>query len=160
MDALRCVRWPAEQVSRQHLGEIVKHRLALFAASAFALCACAQLDPDQPTATEANHQLAPVVAVRSDACDTLCTPPRRISGRAPIYPISKLLKGAGGEALIAFTVDVDGTTKDFVVISATYPYFGSHAIVAVKDWRFEPATKDGHPVAVRVTQLFQFRASM
>lgn len=136
--------------------------LALFGASAFVLCACAQVDPAQPVATMSNHQLSPDWMTPAQECQdrTTCdTPPRLISGRAPIYPISKLLKGRGGEAVISFTIDVDGTTKDFVVISTTYEYFASHAIVAVKDWRFEPAKKDGHPVAIRVRQTFLFGVS-
>jgi len=128
------------------------------AALAFALCACAQVEPVSRN-TVAHNRPMPALHSSDAGCSDKCDkPPRLISGRAPIYPISKLLKGAPGEATIRFTIAADGTTKDIEVLSATYEYFGTHAAIAVKDWRFEPAMKDGQPVEMKVHQTFTFTA--
>lgn len=78
------------------------------------------------------------------------TPPRFISGHAPVYPITQVQAGHAGEATIDFTVDIEGHTTDFRVVSTTYPYFASHAILAIQKWKFEPGKKNGKPVPVRI----------
>jgi TonB family protein len=85
------------------------------------------------------------------------TPPKLVRGAAPIYPISQLQQNKAGAATIAFTIDEYGKTRDFRVISADYPYYASHAILAVQQWRFEPARKNGRPVAVRERVTFHYR---
>jgi TonB family protein len=85
------------------------------------------------------------------------TAPRLIHGTAPIYPISQLQQHKSGGAVISFIIDEQGKTGDFKVISADYPYFASHAILAVQRWQFEPARKNGHPVAVRLRIPFDYR---
>ncbi|WP_418321408.1 energy transducer TonB [Piscinibacter sakaiensis] len=57
---------------------------------------------------------------------------------------------------IEFTIAEDGTTKDFVVVESDYRYFADHAIIALREWRYQPATKNGKPVAVRVRQTFEY----
>lgn len=85
------------------------------------------------------------------------TPPKLIRGAAPIYPISQLQQHKSGRAVISFTIDEQGKTRGFRVISTDYPYFASHAILAVQWWQFEPARKNGHPVAVRLRVPFNYR---
>lgn len=75
------------------------------------------------------------------------TPARLLSGKSPAYPIGQFVTGKGGYAEVAFTVAPDGTTRDIKVVDADQPAFGNHLALAVKDWRFEPARKDGQPVA-------------
>jgi TonB family protein len=84
------------------------------------------------------------------------TPPKLISGKAPLYPVSHARAGSSGFADVAFTVGPDGKTYDMHVIRASYPYFGSHTIVAVRDWRFEPALKNGKPVPVKARVVMPF----
>jgi TonB family protein len=85
------------------------------------------------------------------------TPPKLIRGAAPIYPITQLQQHKSGAAVISFTIDEQGKTRDFKVISTDYPYFASHAILAVQQWQFEPARKNGHPVAIRLRVPFNYR---
>lgn len=86
------------------------------------------------------------------------TPPRLLEGKRPVYPIRRALAGQGGSAEICFVVGADGKPRDFEVLRADHEAFGDHAIIAVRAWIFEPATKDGQPVAARVTQVFHFDA--
>lgn len=85
-------------------------------------------------------------------------PPKFISGFAPHYPISRLRRGEPGYALIEFTIDETGKTRDWRVIKTTYSYFGSHAVLAIQQWRFQPAIKHGRPVACRVRVPFVYTA--
>lgn len=85
-------------------------------------------------------------------------PPRFISGEAPAYPIAQLRKGNPGAAVIGFTIDEKGNTRDFVIIGATYHFFATHAIRAVQYWKFEPAKKNGKPVAAKVRVPFVYDA--
>lgn len=86
------------------------------------------------------------------------TPPRLLEGKRPVYPIRRALAGQGGSAEICFVVGVDGKARDFEVLRADHDAFADHAIIAVRGWTFAPATKDGQPVATRVTQVFSFDA--
>jgi TonB family protein len=85
------------------------------------------------------------------------TPPKLISGKAPLYPISHARFGDSGLAVVAFTVGQDGKTYDINVVRASYPYFGSHTALAVRDWKFEPARKNGKPVPVKAQMVMPFK---
>jgi TonB family protein len=85
------------------------------------------------------------------------TPPKLISGKAPLYPISHARFGDSGLAVVAFTVGQDGKTYDINVVRASYPYFGSYTALAVRDWKFEPARKNGKPVPVKAQMVMPFK---
>ena len=84
------------------------------------------------------------------------TPPKLISGNAPKYQMSQSSAGNSGFAIVAFTVRRDGRTSDVHVLQASYPYFGSHTVLGVRDWKFEPARKNGQPVVVHGTLYLPF----
>ena len=84
-------------------------------------------------------------------------PPKLISGTSPTYPVSSLSRRESGYADIMCTVDETGHTRDFSVLNTNYQFFANHAILAVQNWRFQPATKDGHPVPCRVRIPFKYR---
>ena len=65
---------------------------------------------------------------------------------------------SGNNAVLEFTIDTDGEAKDISIESATDRGFADHAILALKDWKFKPATKNGVPVEARVTRTFTFRS--
>lgn len=85
------------------------------------------------------------------------TPPKLIRGEAPIYPITQLYQLKSGSAVISFTIDEQGKTRDFKVLSADYSYYASHAILALQKWQFEPARKNGRPVTVHLRVPFRYR---
>lgn len=86
------------------------------------------------------------------------SPPVLVSGNNAVYPISLVLAGIQGNAVLEFTIDTDGEAKDISIESATDRGFADHAILALKDWKFKPATKNGVPVEARVTRTFTFRS--
>jgi TonB family protein len=83
------------------------------------------------------------------------TNPRLIRGKAPSYPISMLLDDdhKRGHAIVGFTVNAEGRVVDPTVIEASYPYFGTHLVHVLKDWRFSPARHGS--VAVDVHCVFR-----
>jgi TonB family protein len=123
-----------------------------------AICALATCQPlaAQERGTRPHEPVASVgkSAPPSSAYDV---PPKLLSGRTPIYPITRLQRGEGGDAIIDFTVDAQGIPRDFRVVKADYPYFASHAIIAMRDWRYQPAMKNGKPVAARLRIPFHYR---
>jgi len=53
--------------------------------------------------------------------------------------------------------DVDGMAKDIKVVKSLGYGLDEKAVEAVRKWRFEPAEKDGRPVAVQVNIEVSFR---
>jgi TonB family protein len=51
---------------------------------------------------------------------------------------------------ISFVVSPDGSVADVKLLKRSTPDFDDFAVNAVSKWKFEPATKDGTPVAVRL----------
>jgi len=103
------------------------------------------------------HEPVALVGKSAPASSQYDVPPKLLSGRTPIYPITRLERHQQGDALIEFTVDPKGIPRDFKVIKTDYPYYASHAIIAVRDWRYQPATKNGKPVAARLRVPFHYR---
>ena len=75
--------------------------------------------------------------------------PRPISTPVPAPPDStptdKQLK-----VKISFVVAPDGSVADVKLLKRSTPEFDNYAVNAVSKWKFQPATKDGIPVAVRL----------
>jgi len=61
------------------------------------------------------------------------------------------LTRTGGNALISFIVDRDGTPKDIKVESTSDSDFGRRCVEAVMQWRFRPGSIKGVPVKTRVS---------
>jgi hypothetical protein len=55
---------------------------------------------------------------------------------------------------------VDGRTHDVQVVRASYPYSGSHTVLAVRNWKFEPARVNGKPVPVKVRLVIAFQGPL
>jgi TonB family protein len=61
---------------------------------------------------------------------------------------------------IRATVDVDGRPCDLVVTSQSHPGLGADtaSLSAARQWRFEPASRDGGPVRATVGFAFRYEA--
>jgi TonB family protein len=60
--------------------------------------------------------------------------------------------------LLEFTITVDGTTKDIVVVESSDPVFNQAAVDALARWRYRPKIEDGQPVerrGVKTKIIFQ-----
>ena len=85
-------------------------------------------------------------------------PPKLVRGFAPFYPSGYSRKRRQGDVIMECTVSTDGKAKDLRIISSTRAGFARQSLDALAQWQFAPATKNGHPVAVRVRIPFHFRA--
>ncbi len=72
------------------------------------------------------------------------------------------LRRTTGVALVEIraTVDVDGRPCDLVVTSQSHPGLGADTVSlsAARQWRFEPASRDGGPVRATVGFAFRYEA--
>ncbi|MGJ7904210.1 energy transducer TonB [Lysobacter sp. 1R34A] len=76
----------------------------------------------------------------------------------PRYPSGALRRGEGGTVVLRVNVGADGKPEEVEVAR----HSGSReldraALVAVRDWRFRPATRDGREVASVVEQPVEFK---
>lgn len=82
---------------------------------------------------------------------------RPTAGGLPKAPVSPDGKPIAGKVVIAYIVTVDGLAKDPVVIESTDPQLTTVALAAMHDWRFQPASFNGRPVASLAAQEFPFQ---
>jgi protein TonB len=59
--------------------------------------------------------------------------------------------------VVQLTIPTDGIPKDVKVAKGFRSDFDQSAIDSVRQWRFQPATKDGKPTEVTVTLQVAFR---
>lgn len=85
------------------------------------------------------------------------TPPKGVSMPNPEYSDKARKKKISGTVVVAMVVTPDGTVRDVTVIKSLERSLDQQAIAAVKTWTFEPATKDGKPVAVHLHAEVSFR---
>jgi TonB family protein len=77
---------------------------------------------------------------------------------SPQYPNELVDTGISGNAEISLVVKADGTVAEATVQKTDHAAFGNAALAVINDWRFEPASRDGNPVDLKVTIPFRFRA--
>jgi TonB family protein len=71
--------------------------------------------------------------------------PRLIHSVDPEYPESAYRDGARGTVSVQLTIQVDGVPKDLKIAKGSRPDLNESALDAVRQWRFQPALKDGEP---------------
>lgn len=76
---------------------------------------------------------------------------------APLDPAAFTRSPAGGRVLVDFYVDQDGRPRLPVIVSSTEELYAKAAVNALAQWRFQPPTRTGRPVAVRVQEEFVFQ---
>lgn len=84
--------------------------------------------------------------------------PQPFLGPMPEYPDALAKKKMAGSATVSFAIGVDGAVSDPALVSASRPEFGAAAMEVIRQWRFLPKVKDGHPVATRAQLPFEFPA--
>ena len=85
------------------------------------------------------------------------TPPKPIYKPDPTYVDKARREKLNGVVVIAMIVTAEGRVRDVKVIKSLDPGLDKQAIAAVRTWKFEPATKDGKPVAVHLKTEVDFR---
>lgn len=74
--------------------------------------------------------------------------PRAIYTPAPSFPRGTGRRG--GLVVLSIIVGADGRAYDVTVTQSLDPDFDDSAVGAVKTWKFDPGTRDGKPVAVKM----------
>jgi len=85
------------------------------------------------------------------------SPPRPIHTPDPEYSEEARRAHFQGTCVLWLIVDPDGHTRNIRVARTLGKGLDEKAIEAVSKWRFEPARKDGQPVAVQVNVEVSFR---
>ena len=76
-------------------------------------------------------------------------PMQLVSGTGPVYPPAAKAQGIEGVVVVRYGVSLDGRVVDARVDRAQPEgVFESAALAAVRSWRYNPALKNGEPVAV------------
>lgn len=84
--------------------------------------------------------------------------PSLISRVEPIYMVRALEQRMQGTVVLEVVVETDGSVGDVRLVRSIDPFFGldASALIAAKQWRFAPATRDGKAVAVIVALHLNF----
>ena len=104
----------------------------------------------------------PVLARQVDAGAQGVVAPRVISSVQPKYTEAAMRARIEGTVLLGAVVQDDGTVGEITIVRSLDSTNGldEQAITALKQWKFEPGTLKGKPVAVRVRveMTFNLRA--
>jgi len=74
----------------------------------------------------------------------------------PIFPLGQYYAGNRAVVTVTFVVELDGTTRIPDAEGGELKWFKNHALLAVGDWRFKPATRNEQPIAVSCKYSFVF----
>jgi TonB family protein len=85
------------------------------------------------------------------------TPPRATYSPPPDYSEKARKAKYQGTCILWLVVGADGNPHDIKVTRGLGKGLDEKAIEAVKKWKFEPARKDGQPVAVEINVEVMFR---
>ena len=99
-------------------------------------------------------------AAAAESADTKGIQPIRIIRTTePKFPLAlSTMNTARGQASVLINIDASGKLADWLVVSYTQKAFADEAVRALKEWRYEPARRDGQAIAVRTTLTFDFEA--
>ena len=83
--------------------------------------------------------------------------PKALSMPNPEYTDKARKRKLNGTVVVAMIVTPESTVRDPKVIKSLDKDLDKQALAAVRRWIFEPATKDGIPVAVHLKAEVDFR---
>jgi len=83
--------------------------------------------------------------------------PKLIHQEPAEYTKEARFAGFKGKITAVFTVDEEGTPQN-IELTSPAPYgLAEKAIAAVRQWRYQPATRDGRPATARLVEEVPFR---
>ncbi len=128
----------------------MKFTVALCAAVVLTAASCVS-GQDQPAA---NSQTAPSPEVYK--IGTGVTPPRPIRQTDPEFSEQARKQHFQGTCILGLIVGEDGMPRNIRIIKPLGHGLDEKAIEAVRSWKFDPARKDGKPVAVEIAVEVDF----
>jgi len=90
------------------------------------------------------------------------TPPRLRQFVEAEYPADALEAGREAAVELSITISADGAVTDVRVVTSAGEAFDAAAVAAARRFVFEPATRDGAPIAARIgyRYVFELRAAV
>ncbi len=88
--------------------------------------------------------------------DDTVTPPRLTNKVKPAYPEVLRLARKEGKVILQAVIAEDGSVEHVEVLRSSNAGFEESAIEAIRQWRYEPATKDGKPISVYFTVVVEY----
>ena len=85
------------------------------------------------------------------------TAPKPVYTPDPEYSDKARKKKINGTVVVAMIVTQEGRVRDVKITKGLGEGLDKQALAAVRTWKFEPATKDGKPVAVHLNVEVSFR---
>jgi TonB family protein len=83
--------------------------------------------------------------------------PKAIYNPEPEYTDRARKKKIRGSVVLSIVVTDEGKVRDARVVAGLAKDLDQQALKAVSTWKFEPATKDGKPVPVRIKVEVDFK---
>ena len=84
------------------------------------------------------------------------TPPSLKKFVDAVYPPDAYAQGISGTVEVELVVGTDGKPRDVKVVTPAGHGFDEAAVAAVQQFEFQPATKDGQPMAARIRYPYVF----
>jgi TonB family protein len=97
-----------------------------------------------------------VVATEPVAPKAVVVPPKVLTTVQPVHPPELLAAGVDGEVSLLCRVDAQGKVVDVKVRESPHAELSRAATWAVRQWTFEPGTRDGEPGEFQVSIPFRF----
>jgi len=85
------------------------------------------------------------------------TAPRAVNQPDPEYSEEARRAGLQGKCIVSLVVNSEGKPENVTITRKLGMGLDENAVEAVRNWTFEPARKDGKPVAVRISVVVTFR---
>jgi len=83
--------------------------------------------------------------------------PKTLSNPEPEYSEAARKVGYQGTVVLWLIVQTDGQPDNIRVVKPLGLGLDDNAVESVRQWRFDPATRDGEPVAVQINVEITFR---
>jgi TonB family protein len=100
---------------------------------------------------------APVLAQPSGApAARVITPPKLVRFVEAEFPPSEAAAGRGATVVLSIAIATSGSVADVRVVESASPVFDAAAVLAARQFVFEPALAGGTPIPVRITYRYVF----
>ena len=132
--------------------------------SAYEVVKPATREKSKPAASISRARPSPVAPVPAKMANPVLpnstgnsgfVPPKLIRSERAVASLDDLRDFETGSVVIDAFIDTDGSVGSMTVLSGP-PSLRQPALRALRDYKYEPATQNGHPIAAHVTVKIQF----
>jgi TonB family protein len=83
--------------------------------------------------------------------------PRKLRDVTPVYPHASLERGDEGAVVVELRIAPNGAVEAARLLKSSCPRLNDAALVAARQWRFEPVTLGGRATTYSMTAIVPFR---